>query len=61
MFSSTFLRREGTPALRKYFCAKTSEATCDQNSGTSTLSSLKTMEPSGFLISDVVSRNAMPA
>ena len=27
--SSTFFRRAGTPALRKYFCASTSEATCD--------------------------------
>ena len=31
--SSTFFRRAATPALRKYFCASTSEATCDQNSG----------------------------
>ncbi len=60
-FSSTFFRRAGTPALRKYFCASTSEATCDQKSGTSTLSSLKTIEPSGFLISLVVSRNLMSA
>ena len=50
-FSSTFFSRAGTPALRKYFCASTSEATCDQNSGTSTLSSLNTTEPSGLRIS----------
>ena len=56
-FSSTFFRRAGTPALRKYFCASTSEATCDQDSGTSTLSSLNTTEPSGLRISLVVSRN----
>src|SRR4029077_7707803 len=36
--SSTFLRRDGTPALRKYFCASTSEATCDHEAGTSTSS-----------------------
>ena len=28
--SSTFFSRAGTPALRKYFCAMTSAATCDQ-------------------------------
>ena len=60
-FSSTFFRRAGTPALRKYFCASTSEATCDQKSGTSTLSSLNTTEPSGLRISVVVSRNSMSA
>ncbi|CEG08203.1 hypothetical protein BN961_01617 [Afipia felis] len=59
--SSTFFRRAATPALRKYFCASTSEATCDQNSGTSTLSSLNTTEPSGLRISLVVSRNEMSA
>ncbi len=55
-FSSTFFSRAGTPALRKYFCARTSAATCDQNSGTSTLSSWNTTEPSGLRISLVVSR-----
>jgi len=59
--SSTFLRRAGTPALRKYFCASTSAATCDQNSGTSTFSALNTTEPSGLRISLVVRRNAMSA
>jgi len=60
-FSSTFFRRAGTPALRKYFCAITSEATCDQNWGTSTFSRRKTTEPSGFLISDVVNLKSIPA
>ena len=46
--SSTFFSRGGTPALRKYFCASTSDATCDQNSGTSTFSALNTTEPSGI-------------
>ena len=50
-FSSTFFSRAGTPALRKYFCASTSVATCDQNSGTSTLSARNTTEPSGLRIS----------
>ena len=59
--SSTFFRREATPALRKYFCARTSEATCDQNSGTSTFSSRNTTEPSGLRISLVVSRKSMAA
>ena len=59
--SSTFFSRAGTPALRKYFCARTSDATCDQNSGTSTFSALNTTEPSGFLISLVVRRNAISA
>ena len=59
--SSTFFRRAGTPALRKYFCAMTSAATCDQAVGTSTLSARKTTEPSGLRISLVVSRNSMPA
>ena len=31
--SSTFFSRAGTPALRKYFCASTSAATCDQDVG----------------------------
>ncbi len=61
VFSSTFLRMAGTPALRKYFCASTSEATCDQNAGTSTSSRRNTTEPSGLRISLVVSRNSIPA
>ena len=59
--SSTFFRRAATPALRKYFCASTSEATCDQNSGTSTFSARNTTEPSGLRISEVVRRKLIPA
>ena len=59
--SSTFFRRAGTPALRKYFWAMTSAATCDQPAGTSTFSALNTVEPSGLRISDVVSRNSISA
>ncbi len=59
--SSTFFRRAATPALRKYFWASTSEATCDHSVGTSTFSSVNTTEPSGFRISDVVSRKSIPA
>src|SRR6185503_3636500 len=32
--SSTFVSTAGTPALRKYFCASTSDATCDHVVGT---------------------------
>jgi hypothetical protein len=35
----------GTPALRKYFCAKTSVATWLQNFGTSTLFNSNTFSP----------------
>ena len=59
--SSTFLRRSGTPALRKYFWASTSQATCDQASGTPMPSRRKTTEPSGLRISLTASRNAMAA
>src|SRR6516164_10011410 len=59
--SSTFFSRAATPALRKYFCASTSEATCDQSAGTSTFSRRKTTDPSGFLISDVVNLKSIPA
>ena len=59
--SSTFFSRAGTPALRKYFCASTSAATCDQAVGTSTSSARNTTEPSGLRISLAVSRNAMSA
>ena len=45
------LRRAGTPALRKYFCASTSHATCDHAAGTSTSSWRNTTEPSGLRIS----------
>src|SRR5688572_25310904 len=43
----------GTPALRQYFWANMSVATCDQKLGTSTLSILNTIPPSGFFITDV--------
>ena len=59
--SSTFFSFAATPAFRKYFCASTSEATCDQNWGTSTFSSRNTIEPSGLRISDVVNLKSIPA
>ncbi len=49
--SSTRFRAAGTPALRKYFCARISEATWLQLAGTSMSSRRKTTDPSGFLIS----------
>jgi hypothetical protein len=54
-------KRMGTPALRKYFCAKMSVATWLQCSGTAKFSSLKTTEPSGFLISEVARRKPIVA
>jgi hypothetical protein len=51
----------GNPALRKYFCASTSAATCDQKLGISTSSARKTTDPSGLRISLVVSRKLMSA
>jgi hypothetical protein len=59
--SSTFFSRAGTPALRKYFWASTSAATCDQKLGTSTSAAWNTTEPSGLRISLSVNRNAMSA
>ena len=59
-FSSTFLRRAGTPALRKYFWASTSAATWEKAAGTSMPSSENTTDPSGLRISDLVSRKSMP-
>ncbi len=59
--SSIRFSRDGTPALRKYFCASTSEATWLHDAGTSTFSALNTVEPSGLRISDVVSRNSISA
>src|SRR3989344_237719 len=43
----------GTPALRKYFCAKMSVATCDHVDGTSMSFISKTTLPSGLRIIDV--------
>ena len=48
----------GTPALRKYFCARISVATCENCAGTSTFSARKTMVPSGFRISLDADRNS---
>src|SRR6185437_2949112 len=42
----------GTPALRKYFCARMSVATCDQAAGTSTSFISKTASPDGLRITD---------
>jgi hypothetical protein len=59
LFSSTRRSAFGTPALRKYFCARMSAATWLQCAGTLNSSRRKTMDPSGFLISEVALRNAM--
>ncbi len=55
--SSTRFSFAGTPALRKYFCASTSEATCDHASGTSIPLSENTTDPLGLRISEVALRN----
>ena len=60
-FSRTRFSRAGTPALRKYFCAITSEATWLQSCGTSTASLRNTTVPSGLRISDTVVVKAIPA
>ncbi|MNL39590.1 hypothetical protein D3C87_1618760 [compost metagenome] len=60
-FSSTFLSTFGTPALRKYFCARTSVATWLNCAGTSISARRNTMEPSGFLISLTALRNSISA
>ena len=60
-FSSTRFSLAGTPALRKYFWARMSLATWLQVEGTWMPSSLKTIEPSGFLISLLVVRNSIPS
>ncbi len=57
--SSTFFRRAGTPALRKYFCASTSQATWLQAAGVSMPVWEKTVLPSGLRISLLVSRNSI--
>ncbi len=61
LFSSKLFSFAGTPALRKYFCARTSQATCDHPAGTSISSSWKTTEPSGLRISLDVVRNSIPS
>src|SRR5262245_846457 len=57
--SSRRFRRVGTPALRKYFCARMSAATWLQCSGTAKSWRLNTTEPSGFLISEVARRKGI--
>ena len=47
------------PALRKYFWARMSHATCDQSAGTSISVIEKTTDPSGLRISLEVRRNSM--
>jgi hypothetical protein len=61
LFSSTRFRRFGTPALRKYFCARMSAATWLKFSGTAKSARRKMTVPSGFLISLVARRNGMDA
>ena len=56
--SGTAVRRAAMPALRKYFWARTSQATCDQPAGTSTSCCANTTEPSGLRISHEVVRYA---
>jgi len=51
--SATRSVRAGTPALRKYFCASTSTATCDQPSGARRSFISKTTLPSGLAIREV--------
>jgi len=59
--SETARRFAGTPRLRKYFCASTSQATCDHCAGTSMSRASNTTEPSGLRISEFVVVNAMAA
>jgi hypothetical protein len=59
--SGTRRSRAGTPALRKYFCARTSVATWLHASGTTTPSHSNTTLPSGSTIREVRSTNRMPA
>ena len=61
LFSSTRFRIAGTPALRKYFCARISVATWLHEAGTSMFSRRNTTDPSGFLISLIAWRNSSPA
>ena len=55
------LQAPATPARRKYFCAITSVATCDQAAGTSMPRCWKTIVPSGLRISELPARNAIPS
>src|SRR5258707_23465 len=56
--SSTAATRAGTPALRKYFCARMSHATWLHSAGTSIPSAANTTDPSGLRISLVALRKA---
>jgi hypothetical protein len=51
----------GTPDFLKYFWARMSVATADHAWGTAIPSWRKTVEPSGFLISDTRASKSMPA
>ena len=51
----------GTPALRKYFCARMSTATCDQRSGASRSFISKTTDPSGLTMREVRGTKAKAA
>ena len=51
----------GTPDFRKYFWARMSVATPDHAAGTEIPSWRKTVEPSGFLISETRCSNWIPA
>ena len=53
--------RAGTPALRKYFWARMSQATWLHSAGTSIPSAEKTTEPSGLRISLLVVRKSSAA
>ena len=59
--SGTFWLCRGTPALRKYFCARTSTATCDQLSGASRSFISKTTDPSGLAMREVRLMNVKEA
>ena len=51
----------GTPALRKYLETTMSVASCDHSRGTSALSTLNTMVPSGSLMTDFRVVHSTPA
>ena len=51
----------GTPALRKYFCAMMSTATCDQVAGITRSATWNTVEPSGLTMRDSRRSKAMPS
>ena len=58
--SATGTSSVATPALRQYFCARMSTATCDHLAGACSVAS-KTTEPSGLTMRDVRSANSTPA